>query len=160
MFKTRFNKKIAFSDNFNLRFSVVRRGFHIFSNHKKGVVLFIVLGMLLVVASLATVILSLILSHSRLTHHQTSRIQAYYASMAGINYGLEKLRTGSWTAGTYTMTFADGDFKPSILVNPTNRVTITIRQPQSTNPLNPCYNPPGNSACVSTTATYTYTPTP
>ncbi len=171
MFKIKFNKKIAFSDNFNLRFSVVRRGFHIFSNHKKGVVLLIVLGTLLVVASLATVILSLILSHSRLTHHQTSRIQAYYAAMAGVNYALEKLRIGH-AAGGYDididctagspciMSFADGDFNPSILVNPTNGVTITIRQPQSTNPLNPCYNPPGNSACVSTTATYTYTPTP
>jgi len=125
---------------------------------KKGVVLLIVLGTLLVVVSLATVILSLILSHARLTYHQTSRIQAYYAAMAGVNYALEQLRTKNWTAGTYPLTFAGGDFKPSILVNPTNGVTITISQPQSTNPLNPCYNSPGNSACVSATATYTYTP--
>jgi len=62
---------------------------------KKGVVLLIVLGMLLVVVSLVTVMLSFILSHARLTHHQTSRIQAYYASMAGINYALEKLRLGN-----------------------------------------------------------------
>ena len=62
--------------------------------NKRGIVLFIVLGTLLVVVSLATVILSLILSHSRLTHHQTSRIQAYYAALAGMNYALERLRSG------------------------------------------------------------------
>src|SRR3989338_8459923 len=106
MFKAGFNKKIAVSNNFNLRFSacpglvfwqarVVRRRFFIFSNHKRGVVLFIVLGTLLVVVSLATVILSLILSHARLTHHQTSRIHAYYAALAGMNYAIEKLRVGT-----------------------------------------------------------------
>ena len=68
---------------------------------KKGVVLFIVLGMLLVVVSLATVILSLILSHARLTYHQTSRIQAYYAVLAGMNLARENLRNGTWTTGTY-----------------------------------------------------------
>lgn len=62
--------------------------------NKKGVVLVIVLGTLLVVVSLATVILSIILSQARLTHHQTSRIQAYYATQAGMNYALEKLRLG------------------------------------------------------------------
>jgi len=115
MFKIRFNKKIAFSNNSNLRFSacpglvfwqarVVRRRFFIFSNHKKGVVLLIVLGTLLVVASLVAVILSLILSHARHTHHQTSRIQAYYAAQAGMNLALEQLRVGpptGWTTGTY-----------------------------------------------------------
>ena len=131
--------------------------------NKKGIVLFMVLGTLLVVVSLATVILSLILSHSRLTHHQTSRIQAYYAVLAGMNYGLENLRTGSWIVGTNcapaspcTMSFASDDFKPASIVG--NSTSIIIRPPQSSNPAQPCYNPPGNSACVSTTATYTYTP--
>jgi len=172
MFKIRFNKKIAFpplagsavgviSNNSNLRFSVVRRRFFIFSNHKKGVVLVIVLGTLLVVASLATVILSLILSHARRTYHQTSRIQAYYAAMAGVNYALEQLRTGSWIAGTNcptgspcTMSFADGDFRPSILINPTNGVLITIIPYGSTG----CTASPGNTTCVSAKTTYTYTP--
>jgi len=161
MFKIRFNKKIAFSNNSNLRFSVVRRRFFIFSNHKKGVVLLIVLGTLLVVVSLATVILSLILSHARLTHHQTSRIQAYYAAMAGINYGLEKLRLGpaggGWAVSprTETMSFAWGDFKPPILINPTNGVTITIKSAGSAG----CSSPPApmGGACVSATADYSYT---
>ncbi len=169
MFKTRFNKKIAFSDNFNLRFSVVRRGFHIFSNHKKGVALLIVLGTLLVVVSLATVILSLILSHARLTHHQTSRIQAYYADMAGTNYALEQLRTGTWVPGTScpapecsiasptsctcTRSFDDGDFRPASIVG--NSVSIIIRRADSAE----CSSPPApaGGACVSANANYTYT---
>ncbi len=168
MFKIRFNKKIAFSNNSNLRFSVVRRRFFIFSNHKKGIVLFLVLGTLLVVVSLAALMLSLILSHARLTYHQTSRIQAYYAAMAGINYGLEKLRTGTWVPGTIptgcsgsstsytcTMSFDTGDFKPASIVG--NNVSIIIRSVQSSNSAQPWYFyyiPPGSSACVSTTATY------
>jgi len=126
-------------------------------------VLFIVLGTLLVVTSLAIIILSIILSHNRLTYHQTSRIQAYYAAMAGTNYALEQLRTGTWIAGTNctvgspcTMSFDSGDFKPASIIG--NSVTIIIRSAQSSDPAQPCYNPPGNSACVSATATYTYTP--
>ena len=68
---------------------------------KKGVVLLIVLGTLLVVVSLAIAILSLILSHARLTHHQTSRIQAYYAALAGMNLARENLRNGTWGTDTY-----------------------------------------------------------
>ncbi len=164
MFKIRFNKKIAFSNNSNLRFSVVRRRFFIFSNHKKGIVLFLVLGTLLVVVSLAAVMLSLILSHARLTYHQTSRIQAYYAAMAGTNYALEKLRIGH-AAGGYDIgtdclpaspcpvPFDTGDFKPASI----NNVSIIIRSAQISNQTQPCYSyyiPPGSSACVSTTATY------
>jgi Tfp pilus assembly protein PilX len=155
MFKSRFNKKIAFSNNSNLRFSVVRKVFYTFLYHKKGVVLLIVLGTLLVVASLATVILSLILSHARLTHHQTSRIQAYYAAMAGVNYALEQLRTGSCTAGSpCTMPpFASDDFKPASIVG--NSISITIISAGSAGCLSP--PAPAGGACVSATANYTYT---
>ena len=63
---------------------------------KRGVALFIVLGTILVVVILANIVLNIILSQSRLTHHQISRIRAYYASLAGMNYALEQLRTGTW----------------------------------------------------------------
>lgn len=63
----------------------------------KGIMLFIVLGVLLIVTVLASVVLNLILSNYRLTHHQTNRIRAYYATMGGINYALEMLRIGNWT---------------------------------------------------------------
>ncbi len=128
---------------------------------KEGVVLFMVLCVLLVVASLTTVILNLISSHARLTYHQTGRIQAYYAALAGVNYGFDKLRTGSWVAGTdctagspCTITFSDGDFYPSVLINPTNGVTITIRTAGSSG----CSSPPAptGGACISATADYAH----
>jgi len=75
------------------------------SNNKRGVVLFIVLGVVLVGVILAAVILSIVSSQSRLTHHQVSRIKAYYAAKGIMNYANEKLRKGDWvpssTAGTF-----------------------------------------------------------
>lgn len=64
-------------------------------NDKRGFILFIVLSTVLIVAMLAGVILSMISSQSRLTHHQVSRIQAYYAAKAGMNLAFERLRTGT-----------------------------------------------------------------
>jgi len=94
--------------------------------NKKGVVLIIVLTTVLIAAILANVILGFILSHYRFTHHQSSRIQAYYASLAGMNLAQEKLRTGAWTTGTYTLcssgcTVNDPDMR--------YKVTITISAP-------------------------------
>jgi len=66
--------------------------------NNKGVVLIIVLGTLLVVTIIGNIILSTIVSQSRLTHHQVSRIKAYYASQAGMNYAIEMLRLGNWTS--------------------------------------------------------------
>ena len=123
---------------------------------KKGIVLLIVIGTVFIVIFLANVVLSIITSHSRLTHHQVSRIQAHYASMAGINYALEKLRTGDWIAGTHCTSATDppcspeldlnNDFKPASIKS----VSIVIRQSASPG----C---PGNSTCVSATADYAYT---
>ena len=62
----------------------------------KGVVLFIVLGLILIVVVLAAVILSIISSQSRLTHHQVSRIKAYYAGKGMMNYASDMLRKGTW----------------------------------------------------------------
>jgi len=65
-------------------------------HNNKGVILFIVLATVMIVIVLAGVILSIISSQSRLTHHQVSRIKAYYAGKGIMNYALEKLRTGDW----------------------------------------------------------------
>jgi Tfp pilus assembly protein PilX len=125
---------------------------------KKGVVLLIVIGTVFIVIFLANVVLNIITSHSRLTHHQVSRIQAYYASMAGINYALEQLRTGTWKAGTDCSTLAtacspeldlSNDFKPASIKS----VSIVIIKPGDTG----C---PGNSACVKATANYASAITP
>ena len=63
---------------------------------QKGVALVIALGMLLVAIILANVLLTIMLSHSRLTQHQVGRIRAYYAATAGMNLAMENLRTGIW----------------------------------------------------------------
>ncbi len=70
--------------------------------NKRGVAMYLVLGVLLVVVILTNVVLSLISSQSKLTNHQVRRVQAYYAAQAGINYALEQLRLGnaSWTPTT------------------------------------------------------------
>jgi len=110
----------------------------------KGVVLVIVLATILIAAILANIILGFILSHYRFTYHQTSRLQAYYTSLAGMNLARDKLRTGTWTTGTYTLcssgcTVNDPDI--------TNTVTITISDPAAS-----------GLRTLALKTTYTYTP--
>ena len=64
--------------------------------NKKGVTLLLILALILAVIVLANIALVLISSQARFTHHQVSRIRAYYAAQAGINYTLERLRVGDW----------------------------------------------------------------
>jgi Tfp pilus assembly protein PilX len=65
--------------------------------NKKGVALYFVLAILLVVIILANVVLNFVSSQQRLTSHQVKRVQAYYAAQAGINYALEQLRLNNAT---------------------------------------------------------------
>ncbi|MCX5708091.1 MAG: hypothetical protein NTY14_03815 [Candidatus Omnitrophica bacterium] len=60
--------------------------------NKKGVALYFVLAILLVVVILANIVLNFVSSQQRLTTHQVKRVQAYYAAQAGVNYALEQLR--------------------------------------------------------------------
>lgn len=123
---------------------------------KRGIVLFITLGTLLVVVAFANVIMSIITSQGRLTQHQAGRIQAYYASQAGMNYGLERLRAGSWTSGVDCLPANGGCDLPNDTQFPRSivqPVKIFIRPFASLN----CSAPAGSS-CVNATATYTYTP--
>ena len=130
---------------------------------KRGVVLFIVIVSVIIVSILASVVLTIILNQFRLTHHQTSRTQAYYAAQAGMNYAIEKLRLGNdvnWsTAGTYTRHICwttTGCPAPVELIDPglpstIQSVDITVYDPVS----NPGIN---NTRQIKVTATYTYVP--
>lgn len=69
----------------------------------KGVILFIVLGVLVVVAAMASVIMSLILSQATFTAHQRDRIRAHYSNAAATNLAFEKLRAGAWATGVYNL---------------------------------------------------------
>ncbi len=128
--------------------------FNIRSN-KNGVALLIIMGTIIVVVVLSSVILAIISSQSRLTHHKVSRIQAYYTALAGVNYAQERLRTSAWTTASCPSPggciLSDPNFPNSVQ---NRQVIIVIRAPGSAG----CVNPPGNSACISATATYTYTP--
>lgn len=128
--------------------------------NKKGVALFMVLGTLLVVIILANIILNFILSQSRFTHHQVSRIQAYYAAQAGMVYALEQLRTGAWRfpvncSNPAGCPVSDTDFPPVI-----KEVKVIFCPPtqicaaKST----PCIPPLGCNFCIDTLVNYTYNP--
>jgi Tfp pilus assembly protein PilV len=136
--------------------------------NKRGIVLIITLVTLLVVIILANIILGIISSQSRLTHHQISRIQAYYANRAAANYALEQLRTGAWpvpaagSTATYTCNFTSCDFALSLATDfkpaSITSMSLVITPAQSTDSTQPCYrNPLDTKACVTCTATYTYT---
>ncbi len=120
--------------------------------NKNAVALFVVLGTLLIVVILANVILSFIFSQSRFTHHKVSRIQASYAAQAGMNYALDKLRTGNWTIpapGNISVYPLNEPYFPASVKN----VTITLT-PRGTAGC----APPGNATvCINATANYTST---
>ena len=112
------------------------------ASSEKGVAMLIVIGTLMVVMILANVILQIMSNQSRLTHHQLSRIQAYYAGMAGINYALEKLRQNdaAWTvAGNHVIT---ENFPSSIA-----SVTVSVGDPVN--------SPISGTRTVSATVDYT-----
>jgi len=140
------------------------------SKNNKGVVLVIVLATILVSVILATAVMNLITNQSRLTHHQLSRIQAYYANKAAIIYTQEQLRTGAWavpavgTTTTKNCTLAvctdfgftlATDFRPASITN----ISLVITPAQNTNNTAPCYRTLlDTKVCISCTSTYTYTP--
>jgi Tfp pilus assembly protein PilX len=65
--------------------------------NKKGIVLYFVLAILLMVVILANIVLNFITSQSKLSSHGVKRIQAFYAAQAGVNYALEQLRLNNST---------------------------------------------------------------
>jgi len=69
---------------------------------KKSMVLLVVMATLLVLISLTIAVLSLILSHARLTAHQVNRTKAYYAALAGMNLAMEEMRNGNWLPSSAT----------------------------------------------------------
>ena len=69
---------------------------------KKGIVLFVVLMTVVMVIILGTIVLGVMLSQNRFSHHKVSRIQAYYASLAGIRYVSEMLRQRDLNPATTT----------------------------------------------------------
>jgi Tfp pilus assembly protein PilX len=124
--------------------------------NNKGMILYFTLAILLIAVISAMIILNLMRSQNRLSHHQISRIQAYYAGLAGINYAWENLAIGNWPLGNRTVPpwtspalQNDRGFPHTI-----NSVNITV----STRGTNGCDAPPDGTVCISTTVNYTYIP--
>ena len=70
---------------------------------RKGIATLLVLFVILLTVIIANAVLIIISSQFRLSHHQVTRIRAFYAVQAGVNYTIEKLRLGQWTTGTYSI---------------------------------------------------------
>jgi Tfp pilus assembly protein PilX len=92
---------------------------------RRGVALYLVLAILLVVTILTSAILTLISSQTKLSNHQIRRTQAYYAAQAGINYALEQLRlnTTGWVPPdntTQLVRYMCRDGNPPCPINPPN----------------------------------------
>jgi len=129
---------------------------------KKGVILFIVIGVIMVVAILSTAFLRIMSNHSRLTHHQVSRIQAYYAAKAGMVFALEKLRTGVWTYSPVNScpvatpcSISETGFPSSVL---SVQVVFCPGGSRRTTFSSYCVPPSGYNFCVDSTADFIYTP--
>ena len=105
----------------------------------KGVLLIIVLGTIIIVTLLATVILRIFFSHYRLTNHNITRIQAYYAALAGVNHAMELLRTGNTpnipAGSTYHYNLTDQSFPPII-----KTVSVNITGPLTDATINASIN--------------------
>ncbi len=71
---------------------------NLFSN-KKGIILYMVLGTILVVFVLANVISIIVITQTRFTEHQFNRVRAYYSALAGITFARHMLSLGvaDWT---------------------------------------------------------------
>lgn len=149
--------------------------------NKKGVAMFMVLATILVVVVLANVVLSIISNQSRLTRHEVSRVQAYYAAQAGLIYTMEKIRIGDWpfSGGTdryYCMELVAGDsgqcidvgspspdgfipfdagvtraYDPGTGLKGSYKVQVRVYADGTGNPV-----PPANTRCVEAKVDYTF----
>ncbi len=67
---------------------------------KKGVVLVVVIGVMLVIFTLALAALFLMTQESRIAEHKVRRTRAFFAAQAGMVHALESLRNGADPSGT------------------------------------------------------------
>jgi len=71
---------------------------------RKGVILVVVIGIMLVIFTLALAALFLMTQQSRIAEHKIKRSKAFFAAQAGMVLALEQLRLGVWVPGnTYCL---------------------------------------------------------
>ncbi|MBP7088238.1 MAG: pilus assembly PilX N-terminal domain-containing protein [Candidatus Omnitrophica bacterium] len=67
---------------------------------KKGIILVVVIGIMLVILALALLATLIMTQEARLAEHKIRRIRAFFAAQAGVTYAVEKIREGINPSGT------------------------------------------------------------
>ena len=75
---------------------------------KKGIVLIIVIGVMMIVFTLALVALYLRTQEARIAEHKIKRIRGVFAARAGMIHALEEIRKGNNPNGTAAITIGAG----------------------------------------------------
>ena len=124
-------------------------------HNKKGAILFIAIGVIMVVSFLAVVVLRIVSNQASLTSHQVNRIQAQYAAKAGMVYALDQLRRGVWTFPADCTNLSPcpipGNFPQSVQ---SVQVIFCPRGGPCTGSRTPCNPPTGYNFCVNSYANY------
>ena len=102
---------------------------------KKGVVLVVVIGVMLVIFTLALAALFLMTQESRIAEHKIKRTKAFFAAQSGMVLALEQLRKGFWLPnGSYCLSNGVapnlGGCTNTIVdvpTNPANRLPYDVR---------------------------------
>lgn len=61
---------------------------------KKGVILVVVMGVFIVLATLAIVVVSVMSQEARVAEHKMKRMRAFYAAKAGVVHAFARLKAG------------------------------------------------------------------
>ncbi len=132
-------------------------------------VLFVVLGVIIFAVILGSVVLNIVLSNTSLSRKHVGRVQAYYAALAGMNYGYERLSRNDdpthWpmpaSGLTYTNHICNSAFHscPDYVVNDETLVKaiseIEITVSERSNSACAAHSPPGGvDACIAVKVTY------
>jgi hypothetical protein len=132
-------------------------------------VLFVVLGVIIFAVILGSVVLNIVLSNTALSRKHVGRVQAYYAALAGMNYGYERLSRNddstNWpmpASGThYTNYICNSSFHPcpgyvvndETLVRGIRQIAITVSERSDSACIS--HSPPvGVDACIMARVTY------
>ncbi len=80
---------------------------------RKGIILLIVLGLVLVLSLLSWIAAQFMTQEAYHNEHKIRRIQAFFAAQAGVVHAIEKLRNNEYTGfpASETISFGDGTYR-------------------------------------------------
>jgi len=97
--------------------------------NKRGVVLLVIMGVILVVSMFAAAVLTIMSSQARLGIYQTNKIKAYYVGMAALHYAHTMMRLGKDPATGSPFSVWPGDPSGNPLPEGIKSLTIRVREP-------------------------------